>query len=585
MDSVAAGALARLVRPVRGRLLLGVALAAVSAVSGLVPFVAVAEVARLLLADGEPDRTAVWGWAAAGAAGALGRFLLFGLAGLVNHGADVDFQYATRSAMARRLARVPLGWFGGRGSGAVKKALDDDVAAMHHLVAHAAADLASGAALPVAAVAYLVTVDWRMTLVTVAVVPAGLICMALAMHNAGERMAAYETAQRRVANAVVAYADGMPVVKLFGRGRRAFEEYAAAVDAFSAVHGAWVASTRRASAAGHLVLSPVTVLTVVLAAGVPMVLAGSLPAVDLLPFLLVGVAIPAPYLAIGYGVYALHTARQAAGNVAAVLATAPLPVAERPRRPDGHDVVFEDVVFGYDDGPPVLDGVSFTMAPGTVTALVGPSGSGKTTIARLLPRFYDVRGGAVRVGGVDVRELAPAELLRMVAVVFQDVRVLRDTVAGNIRLGRPDATNEDVVAAARAAQLHDVVAGLPRGYDTVLGEHAALSGGELQRVTIARAILQDAPIVVLDEATAFADPASEAAVQDALAELAVGRTVLVIAHRLHTVAEADRILVVEGGRVTESGDHARLLAAGGRYAAMWAAQERDRARDDVDVRA
>lgn len=568
------GALAELVRPVRGRLALGVVLAGISAVCGLLPFVAIAEIGRLLLAAAVVDRDAIWTWAAIGTAGGAGRFVLYAAAGLLNHHADADLQLGVRLRMADRLARVPLGWFGARGSGAVKKALGDDVAAMHHLVAHAAGDLACAVTLPVAAVLYLAAVDWRMTLVTLAVIPIALVAMSLAMRGFGDRLAGYEAAQRRVANAVVAYADGLPVVKVFGTGERAFEEYSRAVDEYGAVHGAWMASSRRAGAATHLVLSPVTVLLLVLAVGGVLVRAGQLAPPDLLPFLLVGVAVPAPYLAIGYGVFALRVAREAAASVLALLRTEVLArpaVAETGR---GHGVRFDAVTFRYaQDGPDVLREVSFELAPDTVTALVGPSGSGKSTIGRLVPRFFDVSAGAVLVGGVDVRRWDPDQLLRQVGVVFQDVRVVRASVRDNIRLGRPSATDGEVVAAATAARIHHVVSALPDGYHTVLGGTAGLSGGELQRITIARAILQDAPIVVLDEATAFADPHSEAAVQDALAALAAGRTVLVIAHRLHTIVGVDQIVVLDGGRVVQRGTHEELLADGdGRYAALWDAR-------------
>jgi ATP-binding cassette subfamily B protein len=566
-----------LVAPVRGRLLLAAALSALSAVVGLLPFVAVAEIGRLLLAAGTADRGAVWTWAVVGAAGALARILLFGGAGLLSHLADVDVQRHLRTRLARHLGAVPLGWFTERGSGEVKKALEDDVDAMHHMVGHAANDLAAAVAMPVAALVYLVAVDWRMALVTVAVIPLGMLAMASAMRGYGDKMARYEAAQRRLANATVEYVDGIEVVKAFGGDRSARGRFAAAVDEVAEMFERWVGEFRRASAVNNILLSPALVLVVVLGAGTGFVAAGWLDGVDLLPFLLVGVGLPTPYLAIGYGFDALVKARAAARHVGEVLATPPLPEPSSPRTPRGHRVEYVDVGFSYDGSTPVLDGVDAVLEPGTVTALVGPSGSGKTTMARLLPRFWDVTAGAVRLGGLDVRDVPSAELLRRVGVVFQDVRLVRDTVRENIRLGRPHATDAEVEAAARAACVHDVVAALPHGYGTVLGEEGSgLSGGERQRVTIARVILQDAPVVVLDEATAYADPESESAVQAALAELTRGKTVLVIAHRLHTIAAADQILVLDGGRVLERGRHPDLLARGGLYARQWAAQERAR---------
>ena len=234
----------------------------------------------------------------------------------------------------------------------------------------------------------------------------------------------------------------------------------------------------------------------------------------------------------------------------------------------------EDVTFSYEAGSAVLHGVSFTAEPGTVTALVGPSGGGKSTLARLIARFYDVDDGAVRVSGVDVREATFPWLLSRVAIVLQDVALSHESVHDNIALGRPGATREQVEAAARAACIHERITRLPHGYDTVLDDEGGfLSGGERQRVTLARAYLQDAPVLVLDEATAQADPASERDIHRALSQLAAGRTVIIIAHRLSTIRDADQILVVDAGRITERGTHEDLLAAGGRYAAMWSSQD------------
>ena len=272
----------------------------------------------------------------------------------------------------------------------------------------------------------------------------------------------------------------------------------------------------------------------------------------------------------------MYESRMAAQVTADLLSQPPMPEGTHGdgEGPAPGRVDVEDVTFSYEAGSPVLHGLSFTAEPGTVTALVGPSGGGKSTLARLIARFYDVDDGAVRISGVDVRDATFPWLLSRVAVVLQDVALAHESVHDNIALGRPDATREQVEAAARAACIHERITRLPHGYDTILGDEGGfLSGGERQRVTLARAYLQDAPVLVLDEATAQADPASERDIHQALSRLAAGRTVIIIAHRLSTIRDADQILVVDAGHITEHGTHEELLAAGGRYAAMWRSQD------------
>ncbi|MGL5910993.1 MAG: ABC transporter ATP-binding protein, partial [Phycicoccus sp.] len=311
----------------------------------------------------------------------------------------------------------------------------------------------------------------------------------------------------------------------------------------------------------------------VLGSGTVAVVADWVEPVEVLPFALLGLALTAPILTIGYGTQDLRLAREAAGRIHALLDTPILPVPIHPRTAGGHRVVFDGVGFGYDGRVRALQDVDLVLEPGTVTALVGPSGSGKSTLARMVPRFHDADQGRVLLGGVDVRELDPVEVYTRVGFVFQDVQLPRSSVADAIALGRPGASLSDVEVAARAAQVHDRIVALPRGYDSVLGEDAVLSGGEAQRVSIARALLADPPVLVMDEATSFADAESEAAVQDALSRLAVGRTVLVVAHRLDSVVGADQVVVLDGGRVRERGTHAELVIGSGWYARAWRDQQ------------
>ncbi|GAA3013486.1 hypothetical protein GCM10017559_40870 [Streptosporangium longisporum] len=379
----------------------------------------------------------------------------------------------------------------------------------------------------------------------------------------------FDAAMGRIASSVVEFVQGIAVVKAFGGSERAHRRFLVAADDFVAVFSRWVRGMSLVAAGMQLALSPPFVLLVVLTGGAVLITSGGLAPAGLLPFLLLGPALTAPVAALGHGFDDMQAARRAVGRIREVLEVAPLPEPGRPAVPRGHRVELRGVRFGYQDGHEVLRGVDLVLEPGTVTAIVGPSGGGKSTLVRLLPRFFDPTGGSVVLGGADLRDIDERELYRTVSFVFQDVRLLRASVADNIALAVPHAGREDVVRAARLANVHDRILELPRGYETVIGEEARLSGGEAQRVALARALLADAPVLVLDEATAFADPRTEQAVRRALATLGGDRTVLVIAHRLETVAGADVVAVLENGTITERGGPAELLERDGRFAAFW----------------
>ena len=564
----------QVLRPVRGALAVAVGLQALAALAGVVPFVAVAEVGRHLLAPGPVQPGPVWMLVAIGAGAAVVGLACATAATTLTHYADNGLQLELRRRLAARLGTVAPGWFSARNSGQVEKALQDDVHGLHHLVAHTLLDVTSVVVTPVAAVAYLAVVDWRLALVALVPPVAGALLFRRAMRGSGPLMAEYGRAQQEINAGIVEFVDGIAVVKTFGGGRRAHRRFAAACDAFHDFFRTWSSRTTSVTTASQLAAGPVTALVLLMATGSPLVISGVIPAADLIPFALLGPALAAPVAAVGPRLQALRGGTAAAASVDALLREPAQPQPTRGATPAGTAVRLRGVRFAYHPGgPEVLRGVDLDLAPGTVTALVGPSGAGKSTIAALVPRFHDVTGGAVHVGGVDVRELDTRTLYRTVGFVFQTVTLLRTTVAENIALGRPSATRAEIEAAAVAGGVHDRILALPRGYDSVVGEDARLSGGEEQRVSIARALLADTPVLVLDEATAFADPEAEAAISDALSELAAGRTVLVIAHRLHTVTGADQIVVLERGEVVERGQHAELLGAGGRYARMWRAQE------------
>ncbi|MBL1066898.1 ABC transporter ATP-binding protein [Streptomyces sp. 7-21] len=566
-----AGSTAGLLRPYAGTFAAVMALQVTGAVAGLAPLLAVAEVGRALLAPGPPDEGRVWLAVAIGAAGLFVRLLATAASSGLGHLLDTRVQLAFRRQLAARLGRVPLGWLSRRRTGELAKVVGDDVSAVHPFIAHSPGELAAAFAVPLVSLVYLLTVDWRLTLITLIPVVLAMAMVPLMMTPARQReQEEFDGAMGDIASAAVEFVRGIAVVKAFGGGERAYRRFRSAADDFVTVFTRWVRGMAPIAAAMQLVLSPPFVLLTVLTGGTALITSGGMPPADLLPFLLLGLGLTAPVAALGHGFDEARAAWHAAGRIREVLAVPPLPEPAHPRAPQGHRIELRGVRFGYESGHEVLRGIDLTLEPGTVTALVGPSGSGKSTLVRLLPRFFDPTEGSVTLGGVDLRDLSSRELYRTVSFVFQDVRLLRASVADNIALAVPDASREEVVRAAQRAQIHERILSLPRGYDTVIGEEAGLSGGEAQRVALARALLADTPVLVLDEATAFADPPTERAVRRALTELpGRERTVLVIAHRPETVAGADTLVMLEHGRVAERGSPDELLARNGTFAAFW----------------
>ncbi|MFC9331204.1 ABC transporter ATP-binding protein [Kitasatospora sp. NPDC057015] len=552
-------------------------LGVIGGVGPVAGFVCVAFAVSELLAD-DPAGRVVACWTAGALTGLLIGFGARRRAEQTAHEASYELEVELRRRLADAVARMPLGEVQRLGSGRIKKVMQDDVKSLHNVVADALPFVSSGVAQPLAALLALGLVQWRLLLAVLLIVPVAMVCLSLMTRDHAEKRARYNDASESVNAAVVEYVQGMPVVRTFDDGHRSFRRFADTVEEFTEAVAAWTATSRASGLLNQVFVVPLPTLLIVAASAVPMLATGWISVPELLLGLLVGtmpIEAVAPLMHLSNYI---NDSKAGAVRILELLHTPPLPEPAHPREPRGSAVSLTAVRFRYsaDRGRPVLDGIDLDIPAGTVCALVGPSGSGKSTVARLIPRFYDVESGSVRVGGVDVREICTDVLLRHVALVFQDPFLVAGTVAENIRLARPDATDAEVQAAAEAAAAHEfITAELPDGYRTQVGERGSrLSGGQRQRITIARALLSRAPVVILDEATAFADPESEAAIQQAVARLTSGRTVLVIAHRLATIVDVDQIAVLDGGRITERGRHADLVAAGGRYAQLWERHQR-----------
>jgi ATP-binding cassette, subfamily B, bacterial IrtA/YbtP len=576
--------MAGLLRPYGWSFAAVVILQIIGAIAGLAPLLAVVELGRSLLSPGPVDHGHVWLVVIAGAVGLFVRLLLTTASSGIGHVLDGQVQLSFRRQLAARLGRVPIGWFSRRRTGELAKVVGQDVSAVHPLIAHTPGELVSAFVVPLVSLIYLFTVDWRLTLITLIPVALAVALVPLLMtpHRLREQEG-LDAAMGRIASSVVEFVQGISVVKAFGGSERAHRKFLASADDFVDIFRRWVRGMSVIAAGMQLALSPPFVLLVVLIGGTALITTGGMVPADLLPFLLLGLGLTAPVAALGHGFDDLQAARRAVGRIRDVLAVRSLPEPAHPVAPRGHRVELRDVRFGYGADHEVLRGIDLVLEPGTVTAIVGPSGGGKSTLVQLLPRFFDPTHGSVVLGGVDLRELGSRELYRMVSFVFQDTSLLRASVADNIALAVPHADLDDVVRAARLANIHDRILELPRGYGTVIGEDAKLSGGEAQRISIARALLANTPVLVLDEATSFADPQTEQAMRRTLATLEGDRTVLVIAHRLETVTDADTVVVLENGSIVERGRPAELLAQNGKFAAFWQSH-RSAITDQIETR-
>jgi ATP-binding cassette subfamily B protein len=551
-------------------------LAALATLVQFAPTIIVYQIIRELAAHAADlsgvDRDALWrlGWVSLGAVGVFG--LLLYISSMLSHIAAFNILYEIRIKLAEKLPRLSMGYFANTASGKIKKILAEDVEQIEVFVAHHIPDITSAVVFPLLVIGYLFVVDWRMALAALLPFPIALSLMSKMMMSSESKRLYQEwhTSLEKMNAAVVEYVRGMPVVKVFGTDKDSFRRFQETVTAHrdrsqrvSRDYSSTYPALLTAASSSMMFILPVAVWLLYRAdnpnALIPTVLF----------FALIGGSFFFPLLKLTFMAGLLNQISMGVERIDEILAAAEVPERVSGRQPQDATITFENVAFAYDEAA-VLENVSFTAKPGTVTALVGPSGAGKTTIGLLTARFWDVQSGAIRIGGVDIRDIRLETLMDYVSFVFQDGFLFFDTIEENIRMGNSAATMDEVIAAAKAARCHEFIERLPSGYKTLVGEGGTyLSGGEQQRVGIARAILKGSPIVVLDEATAYADPENEGRILEGLARLIRNKTVLIIAHRLSTITQADQILVVDEGQIVERGAHPELLAAQGLYRSMW----------------
>ena len=551
----------------RGRkLTLACVLSVLSSAARIVPFFTIYGVVRELLAHyQEPsmvDQNAILTLCAV----TFGAALVYGLCAFISsalsHTAAYEIIYDLRLQLMEKLSRVSSGFFTGTTQGAIKKVVSDDSNQIEAFLAHHLCEIAAAVATPVFTLLYLFGMDWRLAIVTLLPILISLVLLSACLKQPDKAALQVELhdAQERMQGTVVEYIHGMSVIKVFNRTLNAFQRYEGDLNHFTEV----VDRTARANArpmgayyaffgAQLLFLLPAVLVLIPTAESY----------LDFLPvillFFLVGSGLKEPMENLMQMVILSGRIVEGVNRIDNILRQ-PEPDQDGAGDPTTFDVEFSDVEFAYTEGIPAVDHVSFHLPQGTVTGLVGPSGGGKSTLAQLLLRFYEPQRGTIRIGGVDIREIPPARLMELVAYVFQDSVLFTDTIENNIRMGNTKATMEEVEQAARNAGIHEVIQALPQGYQTVVGrDDAYLSGGEKQRLAIARVFLKDAPIIILDEATAYADAENEAKIQAAFAKLAQNKTVLMIAHRLKTVERADQILVMDKGKLVGTGTHEELL--------------------------
>lgn len=559
--------------PCKGKMILSVFCAILSVGGGFVPFWAVYEI-LILFIDQTVTLRDIQFWCLVGVAGYLVRVVCFGVSTILAHISAYTILEGLRLKIADRLMRVPLGEVMGRRIGYLKNIIMDKVDDIEPPLAHMIPELTSNLLLPLAIFAWMLVIDWRLGLSVLIAPILSMIPMAFLMKNYNSQYAAYMEANNHVNSVIIEYVEGIEVVKAFNQSTSSYEKFVGTVESFKGFTLDWFRSTWKTM---NLMLAIMpTTLVGVLPVGLLLNRAGQITPAELAMGIILSLSIVGPLMKVTTFINEAKSMEYAVDAAGELLNLPVLPDSGKMVPLRRTDIVLQDVSFSYGmnggEEQDVLHRINLTMPEGSFTALVGPSGGGKSTIARLITRFWDVTGGSISIGGRDIKELSIRQLSELVSFVTQDNYLFNCSLKENIRLGNPNATDAEVFTAARAACCDEFIARLEKGYDTSAGDAGRrLSGGEKQRIAIARAILKNAPIVILDEATAFTDPQNEDKIQKSIMALSQGKTLLVIAHRLSTIQNADQIVVLQKGQIVDCGKQEKLLARCPLYADLWQA--------------
>lgn len=553
----------------RDKMILSVILSVISITVGLVPFYCFYRIIGLFL-EGTISKQGILFWSLWAGAAYFMKIVCFGLSTMTSHYAAYHILEELRNRVAERLLYAPLGEVEKHSIGELKGVIVDKIENIEPPLAHMVPEGSGHIVLPVVSMIALAVIDWRLFLASLITFPLSFVCMGLTMKISGQNYDRYNESVARMNSNIVEYVEGIEVIKAFGRAGQSYEKFSKAILNYKVFVIKWMSSTWVTMKLAFA-LFPSTLLGV-LPAALLLAAAGKITAAQAALAVMLSMSMVGSLAKLEVFANEIKTVQMTVKELQEYLEMPLLPEKDREVILDSYDVELKNVHFSYDEKKEVLQGIDLRLPQGSFTALVGPSGGGKSTVAKLISRFYDVTEGSISIGGVDIRDMPLSQLIQTVSFVAQDNFLFRCSLKENIRMGNPEASDEEVYAAARAACCEEFILKLPRGYDTPAGEAGKrLSGGEKQRIAIARMILKNAPIILLDEATAFTDPENEDKIQKSIRELAKGKTLLVIAHRLSTIKNADNIVLLNRGGICAQGKQEELLISSPMYRDMWQA--------------